>query len=172
MSSGVLLLRDQSLRHRHILGHPAGSRFPTPSVLQRFLIFIIIRESDNNIGWSYRKESELEIMSQSTRNGVKSIIPGFEVAASSIAWSSARAEVLEVAALQLQRVSRLTPAPTRDKVRTKQEDLSGMITLIWWGWTPSSSAGAWSASTGPPWATSAPFQSAPERWSGGAWSTE
>ena len=47
-----------------------------------------------------------------------------------------------------------------------------MITLIWWGWTPSSSAGAWSASTGPPWAASAPFQSAPERWSEGAWSTE
>ena len=117
VSSGVLLLRDQSLRHRHILGHPAGRRFPTPSVLQRFLIFIIIRESDNNIGWSYRKESELEIMSQSTRNSVKSIVPGFEVAASSISWSSARAEVSEVAALQLQRISRLTPAPTRDKVQ-------------------------------------------------------
>ena len=72
-------------------------------------------------------------MSQSTKDGVKSIVPGFEVAASSISWSLARAEVSEVAALQLQRVSRLTPAPTRDKVHTKQEDLSNMITLIWWG---------------------------------------
>ena len=118
VSSGVLILRNQSLRHRHILGHPAGRRFPTPSVLQWFLIFII-RASDNNIRWSYRKESGLEIMSQSTKNGVKSIVPGFEVAASSISWSSARAEVSEVAALQLQRISRLTPAPTRDKVHTK-----------------------------------------------------
>ena len=110
-------------------------------------------------------------MSQSTKDGVKSIVPGFEVAASSISWSSARTEVSEVAALQLQRISRLTLAATRDKVRTKQEDLSSMITLIWWGWTPSSSAGAWSALTGPPWAASTPFQSAPERWSEGAWST-
>ena len=81
-------------------------------------------------------------MSQLTKDGVKSIVPGFEVTASSISWSSARAEVSEVAALQLQRISRLTPAPTRDKVHTEQEDLSNMITLIWWGWTPSSSAGA------------------------------
>ena len=150
MSSGILFLRNQSLRRRHILGHPAGRRFPTLSALQRFLILIIIRESDNNIGWSYKEESGLEIMSQSTKNGVKNIVPGFEVAASSISWSSARAEVSEVAALQLQRISRLTPAPTRDKVRTKQEDLSSMITLIWWGWTPSSSAGAWSALAEPP----------------------
>ena len=119
VSSGVLLLRDQSLRHRHILGHPAGRRFPTPSGLQWFLIFIIIGESDNNIGWSYRKESELEIMSQSNRNSVKNIVPGFEVSASSISWSSARAEVSEVAALQLQRISQLTSASTRDKVHTK-----------------------------------------------------
>ena len=116
VSSGVLLLRNESLRRRHILGHPAGRRFPPHSVLQRFLIFIIIRESDNNIGWSYRKESELEIMSQSTRNGVKSIVPGFEVAASSISWSSAWAEVSEVAALQLQRVSRLTHESTKNKL--------------------------------------------------------
>ena len=58
-------------------------------------------------------------MSQSTKNGVKNIVPGFEVAASSISWSSARAEVSEVAALQLQRISRLTSASTRDKVHTE-----------------------------------------------------
>ena len=119
VSSGILFLLNQSLRRCHILGHPAGRRFPTLSALQRFLILIIIRESDNNIGWSYREESGLEIMSQSTKNGVKNIVPGFEVAASSISWSSARAEVSEVAALQLQRISRLTSASTRDKVHAK-----------------------------------------------------
>ena len=119
VSSGVLFLRNQNLGRRHILGHPAGRRFPTLSALQRFLILIIIRESDNNIGWSYREESGLEITSQSNKNDVKNIVPGFEVAASSISWSSARAEVSEVAALQLQRISRLTSASTRDKVHTK-----------------------------------------------------
>ena len=119
VSSGVLFLRNQNLRRRHILGHPAGGRFPTPSALQRFLILIIIREIDNSIGWSYGEESGSEIASQSTKNGVKNTVPGFEVAASSISWSSARAEVSEVAALQLQRISRLTSASTRDKVHTK-----------------------------------------------------
>ena len=118
VSSGVLFLRNQNLRRRHILGHLAGRRFPTPA-LQGFFILIIIREIDNSIGWSYGEESGSEIASQSTKNGVKNTVPGFEVAASSISWSSARAEVSEVAALQLQRISRLTPAPARDKVRTK-----------------------------------------------------
>ena len=119
VSSGVLFLRNQNLRRRHILGHLAGGRFSTPSALQRFLIPIIIREIDNSIGWSYGEESGSEIASQSTKNGVKNIVPGFEVAASSISWSSARAEVSEVAALQLQRISRLISASTRDKVHTK-----------------------------------------------------
>ena len=67
VSSGILLLRDQSLGCRHILGHPAGRRFPSPPVLQWFFIVIIIMKSDNNIGWSYRKESELETKSRLTR---------------------------------------------------------------------------------------------------------
>ena len=119
VSSGVLFLHSQNLRRRHILRHLTGGRFPTPPALQRFLILIIIREIDNSIGWSYGEESGSEIASQSTKNGVKNIVPGFEVAASSISWSSARAEVSEVAALQLQRISRLTSASTRDKVHTK-----------------------------------------------------
>ena len=49
------------------------------------------------------KESKLETMSQSTENGNAGVIPGFEVAASSISWSSALAEVSEVAALQFQK---------------------------------------------------------------------
>ena len=119
MSSGVLFLRNQNLRRRHILGHLTGGRFPTPPALQWFFILIIIREIDNSIGWSYGEESGSEIASQSTKNGVKNTVPGFEVAASSISWSSARAEVSEVAALQLQRISRLTSVSTRDKVRTR-----------------------------------------------------
>ena len=119
VSSGVLFLRNQNLRRRHILGHLAGRRFPTPSALQWLFILIIIRKIDNSIGWSYGEESGSEIASQSTKNGVKNTVPGFEVAASSISWSSARAEVSEVAALQLQRISRPTSASTRDKVHTK-----------------------------------------------------
>ena len=72
-----------------------------------------------SLGGASEKESKLEIMSQSTKDRIESIVPGFEVAASSISWSSARAEVSEVAALQLQRISRLTSASTRDKVHTK-----------------------------------------------------
>ena len=82
-------------------------------------ILIIIRKIDNSIGWSCGEESGSEIASQSTKNGVKNTVPRFEVAASSISWSSARAEVSEVAALQLQRISRLTSASTRDRVHTK-----------------------------------------------------
>ena len=129
VSSGVLFFRNQNLRRRHILGHLTGGRFPTPPALQWFFILIIIREIDNSIGWSYGEESGSEIASQSTsgseiasqstKNGVKNTAPGFEVAASSISWSSARVEVSEVAALQLQRISRLTSASTRDKVHTK-----------------------------------------------------
>ena len=119
VSSGVPFLRSRNLRRRHILRHLTGGRFPTPPALQWFFILIIIREIDNNIGWSYGEESGSEIASQSTKNGVKNTVPGFEVAASSISWSSARAEVSEVAALQLQRISRLTSASTRDKVHTK-----------------------------------------------------
>ena len=119
VSSGILFLRNQSLRRRHILGHPAGRRFPTLSVLQRLFILIIIRKIDNSVGWSCGEGSGSEIASQSTKNGVKNTVPGFEVAASSISWSSARAEVSEVAALQLQRISRLTSASTRDKVHTE-----------------------------------------------------
>ena len=112
VSSGILFLRNQSLRRRHILGYPAGRRFPTLSALQRFLILIIIREIDNSIGWSYGEESGSEIASQSTKNGVKNIVPGFEVAASSISWSSARAEVSEVAALRISKTSRLISQST------------------------------------------------------------
>ena len=119
VSSGVLFLRNQNLRRRHILGHLTGGRFPTPPALQWFFILIIIREIDNSIGWSCGEESGSEIASQSTKNDVKNTVPGFEVAASSISWSSARAEVSEVATLQLQRISRLALASTRDKVHTK-----------------------------------------------------
>ena len=118
VSSGVLFLRNQNLRRRHILGHLTGGRFPAPPACQWFFILIIIREIDNSIGWSYGEESGSEIASQSTKNGFKNTVPGFEVAASSISWSSARAEVSEVAALQLQRISRLASASTRDKVHT------------------------------------------------------
>ena len=142
MSSGVLFLHSQNLGRRRILRHLTGGRFPTPPACQWFFILVVVREIDNSVGWSCGEGSGSEIASQSTKNGIKNTVPGFEVAASSISWSSARAEVSEVAALQLQGISRLTPAPTRDKVHTKQEDLSSMITLIWWGWTPSSSAGA------------------------------
>ena len=119
VSSGVLFLHSQNLRRRHILRHLTGGRFPTPPVLQRLFILIIIGKIDNSVGWSCGEGSGSEIASQSTKNGIKNTAPGFEVAASSISWSSARAEVSEVAALQLQRISRLTSASTRDKVHTK-----------------------------------------------------
>ena len=117
--SSDVLFHSQNLRRRHILRHLTGGRFPTPPALQWFFILIIIREIDNSIGWSCGEESGSEIASQSTKNGVKNTVPGFEVAASSISWSSARAEVSEVAALQLQRISRLTSASTRNKVHTE-----------------------------------------------------
>ena len=119
VSSGVPFLRSRNLRRRHILRHLTGGRFPTSPACQWFFILVVIREIDNSIGWSYGEESGSEIASQSTKNGVKNTVPGFEVAAFSISWSSARAEVSEVAALQLQRISRLTSASTRDKVHTK-----------------------------------------------------
>ena len=119
VSSGVPFLHSQNLRRRHILRYLTGGRFPTPPVLQRLFILIIIRKIDNSVGWSCREGSGSEIASQSTKNGIKNTVPGFEVAASSISWSSARAEVSEVAALQLQRISRLTSASTKDKVRTE-----------------------------------------------------
>ena len=50
-----------------------------------------------------QKESKLETISQLTENGITRVIPGFEVAASSISWSSALAEVSEVAALQFRK---------------------------------------------------------------------
>lgn len=107
-------------------------------MLQRLFILIIIRKIDNSVGWSCGEGSGSEITSQSTKNGIKNTVPGFEVAASSISWSSARAEVSEVAALQLQRISRLTSASTRDKVRTRirkyeqhnYPDMLGMDTFI------------------------------------------
>ena len=119
VSSGVPFLHSQNLRRRHILRHLTGGRFPTPPVLQRLFILIIIRKIDNSMGRSCEEESGSEVTSQSTKNSVKNTVPGFEVAASSISWSSARAEVSEVAALQFQRISRLTSASTRDKVRTE-----------------------------------------------------
>ena len=119
VSSGVLFLHSQSLRRRHILRHLTGGRFPTLPACQWFFILVVVREIDNSVGWSCGEESGSEIASQSTKNGVKNTVPGFDVAASSISWSSARAEVSEVAALQLQRISRLTSASTRDKVHTK-----------------------------------------------------
>ena len=119
VSSGVLFLHSQNFRRRHILRHLTGGRFPTPPVPQRLFILIIIRKIDNSVGWSCGEGSGSEIASQSTKNGIKNTVPGFEVAASSISWSSARAEVSEVAALQLKRISRLTSASTRDKVRTE-----------------------------------------------------
>ena len=129
VSSGVLFLHSQSLRRRRILRHLTGGRFPTLPACPWFFILVVVRKIDNSIGWSYGEESGSEIASQSTsgseiasqstKNGVKNTVPGFEVAASSISWSSARAEVSEVAALQLQRISRLTSASTRDKVHTK-----------------------------------------------------
>ena len=98
VSSGVLFLHSQNFRRRHILRHLTGGRFPTPPVLQRLFI-LIIRKIDNSVGWSCGEGSGSEIASQSTKNGIKNTAPGFEVAASSISWSSARAEVSEVAAL-------------------------------------------------------------------------
>ena len=50
-----------------------------------------------------QKESKLETISQSTENVITGVIPGFEVAASSISWSAALAEVSEVAALQFRK---------------------------------------------------------------------
>ena len=119
VSSGVPFLHSQNLRRRHILRYLTGGRFPTPPACQWFFILVVVREIDNSIGWSYRERSGSEIVSQSTKNSVKNTVPGFEVAASSISWSSARAEVSEVAALQLQRISRLISASTGDKVHTK-----------------------------------------------------
>ena len=119
VSSGVPFLHSQNLRRRHILRYLTGGRFPTPPACQWFFILVVVREIDNSVGWSCGEGSGSEIASQSTKNGVKNTVPGFEVAASSISWSSARAEVSEVAALQLQRISRLTSASTRDKVHTK-----------------------------------------------------
>ena len=119
VSSGVLFLHSQNLRRRHILRHLTGGRFPTLPTCRWFFILVVVREIDNSVGWSCGEGSGSEIACQSTKNGVKNTVPGFEVAASSISWSSARAEVSEVAALQLQRISRLTSASTRDKVRTE-----------------------------------------------------
>ena len=119
VSSGVLFLHSQNLRRRHILRHLTGGRFPTPPACQWFFILVVVRKIDNSMGRNCEEESGSEVASQSTKNGVKNTVPGFEVAASSISWSSARAEVSEVAALQLQRISRLTSASTRDKVHTK-----------------------------------------------------
>ena len=119
VSSGVLFLHSQNLRRRHILRHLTGGRFPTPPACQCFFLLVVVWEIDNSVGWSCGEGSGSEIASQSTKNGVKNTAPGFEVAASSISWSSARAEVSEVAALQLQRISRLTSASTRDKVHTE-----------------------------------------------------
>ena len=119
VSSGVPFLRSRNLRRRHILRHLTGGRFPTPPACQWFFILVVVRKIDNSVGWSCRDGSGSETASQSTKNGVKNTVPGFEVAASSISWSSARAEVSEVAALQLQRISRLTSASTRNKVHTE-----------------------------------------------------
>ena len=55
---------------------------------------------------------ELGTKIQSTKSETTEIIPGLEVAASSISWSSFLAEVSEVAALQISETSRLVDEST------------------------------------------------------------
>lgn len=57
--------------------------------------------------WGYRKDSKLKMKIQSTKSETTEIIPGLEVAASSISWSLFLTEVSEVAALQIPEISRL-----------------------------------------------------------------
>ena len=57
---------------------------------------------------------ELETKIQSTKNeNYKENVPGLEVTASSISWSSFLAEVSEVAALQISEISRLANESTK-----------------------------------------------------------
>ena len=56
---------------------------------------------------------ELETKIQSTKSENAREVPGLEVAASSISWSSFLAEVSEVAALQISETSRLVDESTK-----------------------------------------------------------
>ena len=53
------------------------------------------------------QSTRVAINVQSTQSGTSVIVPGLEVTASSISWSSSLAEISEVAALQISKVSQL-----------------------------------------------------------------
>ena len=72
-----------------------------------------MREINDDIRWSYRKDSKLKMKILSTKSETTEIIPGLELAASSISWSLFMTEVSEVAALQIPEISRLANESTK-----------------------------------------------------------
>ena len=106
--SSVTTIPSYGLRRRSRLGDLVNRRPLVPPHSQRFVV-VVIREVDNKRR-SYKKNiqsTRVAINVQSTQSETSVIIPGLEVTASSISWSSSLAEISEVAALQVSKVSQL-----------------------------------------------------------------
>ena len=93
------------------------------------------------------QSTRVAINVQSTQSGTSVIVPGLEVTASSISWSSSLAEISEVAALQASKVSRLAQWIDQGSVHGRQRITSFIITQKWWGRPSSSWAEPWAAWT-------------------------
>ena len=105
--SGVATILSYGLRRRSRLGGLVSRRPLVPPHSQRFVV-VIIREIDNMRGYKGNIQStRVAINVQSNQSGTSVIVPGLEVTASSISWSSSLAEISEVAALQISKVSQL-----------------------------------------------------------------
>ena len=106
--SGVTTIPSYDLRRRSRLGGLVSRRPLVPPHSQGFVV-VVIREVDNmRRGYKGNIQStRVAINVQSTQSGTSVIVPGLEVTASSISWSSSLAETSEVAALQILEVSQL-----------------------------------------------------------------
>ena len=149
------------------------SRRPLVPPHSQWTVVVVIWEVDNmRRGYKGKVQSTRVAMNdQSTQSRTSVIVPGLEVTASSISWSSSLAEISEVAALQASKVSRLAQWIDQGSVHGQQRITSFIITQKWWGRPSSSWAepwAAWMASLVDAWE---PSQSAEEKKSEGVSTT-
>ena len=106
--SGVTTIPSYGLRRRSGLGGLV-SRRPLVPPHSLWFVVVVIREVDNmRRGYKGNIQStRVAINVQSTQSGTSVIVPGLEVTASSISWSSFLAETSEVAPLQISKVNQL-----------------------------------------------------------------
>ena len=77
------------------------------------------------------QSTKVAINAQSTQSRTSVIVPGLEVTASSISWPLSLAEILEVAALQASKVSRLAQWIDQESIHGRQRKTSFIITQKW-----------------------------------------